>query len=59
MAESFLDAGAAVKRKKIANQVYKDIATQRITLEKAITVLGKLNRNQKPGWLTFSNKDNS
>ncbi|MEI8604218.1 hypothetical protein [Pseudoalteromonas sp. B160] len=59
VAESFLDAGAAVKRKKIANQVYKDIATQRITLEKAITVLGKLNRNQKPGWLTFSNKDNS
>ena len=57
VAESFLDAGAAVKRKKIANQVYKDIAAQRITLEKAISVLGKLNRNQKPGWLTFSNKD--
>ena len=56
VAESFLDAGAAVKRKKIANQVYKDIATQRITLEKAITVLAKLNRNQKPGWLTFSQK---
>lgn len=52
--ESFLDAGAAVKRKKIANQVYKDIANQRITLEKAIDVLAKLNRNQKPGWLTFS-----
>ena len=59
VAESFLDAGAAVKRKKVANQVYKDIAAQRITLEKAITVLAKLNRNQKPGWLTFSNKDNN
>lgn len=55
VAESFLDAGAAVKRKKIANQVYKDIASKRITLEKAIEVLGKLNRNQKPGWLSFSN----
>jgi poly-gamma-glutamate synthase PgsB/CapB len=55
--ESFLEAGAAVKRKKIANQVYKDIAQQRITLEKAIEVLGKLNRNQKPGWLTLGTKD--
>ncbi|WP_065978572.1 MULTISPECIES: poly-gamma-glutamate synthase PgsB [Pseudoalteromonas] len=52
--ESFLDAGAAVKRKKRANQIYQDIADQRITLEKAIKVLGKLNRNQKAGW--FANK---
>ena len=56
--ESFLEAGAAVKRKKIATRVYKDIANNRITLEKAIEVLGKLNRNQKPGWLSFSNKKN-
>lgn len=54
VAESFLEAGAAVKRKKVATQVYKDIADNRITLEKAIEVLGKLNRNQKPGWLAFS-----
>lgn len=50
--ESFLDAGAAVKRKKTAQQVYQDIATQRITPERAITVLAALNRGQKPGWLT-------
>lgn len=54
VAESFLDAGAAVKRKKVAMQVYSDIANSRITLEKAIEVLGQLNRNQKPGWLSFS-----
>jgi poly-gamma-glutamate synthase PgsB/CapB len=51
--ESFLDAGAAVKRKKTAQQVYIDIADQRITLEKAITVLAQLNRGQKPGWLSL------
>ena len=54
--ESFLDAGAAVKRKKRANQIYRDIADQRITLEKAIKLLGKLSRNQKSGW--FANKSN-
>ncbi|MBQ4833091.1 poly-gamma-glutamate synthase PgsB [Pseudoalteromonas sp. MMG010] len=54
--ESFLEAGAAIKRKKVANQVYQDIAQQRITLEKAIEVLAKLNRNQKPGWLSLNNK---
>ncbi|MCF6440183.1 poly-gamma-glutamate synthase PgsB [Pseudoalteromonas luteoviolacea] len=54
--ESFLDAGAAVKRKKTAQQVYKDIASQRITLEKAIAVLAALNRSQKPGWLALQQK---
>jgi hypothetical protein len=54
--ESFLDAGAAVKRKKRANQIYRDIADQRITLERAIKLLGKLSRNQKSGW--FANKSN-
>ncbi|MEQ3514934.1 poly-gamma-glutamate synthase PgsB [Pseudoalteromonas sp. BZB3] len=54
--ESFLDAGAAVKRKKTAQQVYQDIADQRITIEKAISVLATLNRSQKPGWLTSKNE---
>ncbi|MCH2085631.1 MAG: poly-gamma-glutamate synthase PgsB [Pseudoalteromonas sp.] len=56
--ESFLDAGAAVKRKKRANQIYKDIADQRITLEKAIKILGKLSRNQKSGWFANKSKPN-
>ena len=55
--ESFLDAGAAVKRKKTAQQVYQDIADQRITIEKAIAILAKLNRSQKPGWLSSSNEN--
>ena len=53
--ESFLDAGAAVKRKKRANQIYRDIADQRITL-KNDWLLSKHSRNQKSGW--FANKSN-
>ncbi|MFC3033379.1 poly-gamma-glutamate synthase PgsB [Pseudoalteromonas fenneropenaei] len=49
--ESFLDAGAAVKRKKTALQIYQDIAAKRITVEKAVSLLRDLNRSQKPGWL--------
>ncbi|CAH9064195.1 hypothetical protein PSECIP111951_03071 [Pseudoalteromonas holothuriae] len=45
LVNSFLDAGATVKRKKTAQQVYTDIANQRITIEKAITVLTQLNRS--------------
>ena len=54
--ESFLDAGAAVKRKKRAIQIYNDIAEQRITLEKAIKLLSEMNRNQKSGWFTNKRK---
>ncbi|WP_440053722.1 poly-gamma-glutamate synthase PgsB [Pseudoalteromonas sp. T1lg65] len=51
IAESFLSAGAAVRRKNQATQIYQDIADQRITIERAITLLSALNRNQKNGWL--------
>tara|TARA_Y100000310_G_C20703849_1_gene832764 strand:- start:1915 stop:6009 length:4095 start_codon:yes stop_codon:yes gene_type:complete len=56
MIESFLDAGAAVKRKKRAIQIYKDIADQRITIEKAIKLLSEMNRNQKSGWFAKKRK---
>ncbi|WP_295510596.1 hypothetical protein [uncultured Pseudoalteromonas sp.] len=56
MIESFLDAGAAVKRKKRAIQIYDDIAEKRITLEKAIKLLSEMNRNQSSGWFTKKSK---
>lgn len=59
MIESFLDAGAAVKRKKLAIQIYDDIAEQRITLEKAIKLLSDMNRNQKSGWFAKKRKNNN
>ncbi|MDC0662934.1 hypothetical protein [Marinobacter sp. SS21] len=49
--ESLLDAGAAVRRRKRANQIYRDLAGQRISHERAALELKDLNRSQKGGWL--------
>ncbi|OHU89363.1 poly-gamma-glutamate synthase PgsB [Pseudoalteromonas amylolytica] len=54
--ESFLEAGAAVQRKKQAQQIYKDIATTRITLARATMELTHLSQSQKPGWLMARKK---
>ncbi len=48
--ESFLDAGDAVKRRKHANKIYKDLAEQRISHERAAIELQALNKRQKGGW---------
>jgi len=50
--EDFLDAGDAVKRRKIADQIYKDLASERISYQKAALELQKLNKRQKGGWLS-------
>ncbi len=49
--ESILDAGDAVKRRKIANQIYKDLIHERISHERAAIELKQLNQRQKGGWL--------
>ncbi len=49
--EGFLDAGDAVKRRKFADRIYKDLANQRITHERAALELQKLIKRQKGGWL--------
>ena len=49
--EAFLDAGDAVKRRKKANQIYKDLATERISRDRAVLELQALNNRQKGGWL--------
>ena len=49
--EAFLDAGDAIKRRKIANQIYKDLVAQRISHQRAALELQKLNKRQKGGWL--------
>jgi hypothetical protein len=48
--ESFLDSGDAVKRRKIADQIYKDLADKRIAFERAASELRLLNNRQKGGW---------
>lgn len=49
--ESFLDAGDAVKRRKRANLIYRDLARERISHARAVIELKKLNKRQKGGWL--------
>ncbi|HVR74430.1 MAG TPA: hypothetical protein VMT52_08870 [Planctomycetota bacterium] len=49
--EGFLDAGDAVKRRKLANQIYKDLVNERISTERAVIELQGLNKRQKGGWL--------
>jgi hypothetical protein len=49
--EAFLDAGDAVKRRKKADQIYKDLVSERISHERAALELQKINKRQKGGWL--------
>ncbi|HKK89758.1 MAG TPA: hypothetical protein VJ936_00005, partial [Desulfobacteraceae bacterium] len=49
--ESLLDAGDAVKRRKRANLIYKDLIHERISHDRAAIELKKLNQRQKGGWL--------
>lgn len=48
--EAFLDIGDAVKRRKTADRIYKDMITERISHERAIRELKELNKRQKGGW---------
>ncbi|MEN8219331.1 MAG: hypothetical protein ABFS56_23815 [Pseudomonadota bacterium] len=50
--EAFLDAGDAVKRRKKADQIYKDLASERVSYQRAALELQKLNKRQKGGWLS-------
>ncbi|AHI30313.1 hypothetical protein [Marinobacter similis] len=49
--EAVLDAGAAVRRRKRVGQIYRDLAGQRISHERAALELKQINRSQKGGWL--------
>jgi len=49
--EAFMDAGDAISRRKQANLIYRELATQRISHEQAALELQALNKRQKGGWL--------
>jgi poly-gamma-glutamate synthase PgsB/CapB len=49
--EGMLDSGDAVKRRRLANLIYKDLAEERISGERAAKELKILNKRQKGGWL--------
>ena len=52
LVEAFFDAGDAVKRRKRANQIYRDLVSERISSERAALELQLLNKRQKGGWLS-------
>ncbi|MDH3376684.1 MAG: hypothetical protein OEQ39_06905 [Gammaproteobacteria bacterium] len=49
--EAALDVGDAIKRRKIAKQIYADLANERIGQQRAVLELQKLNKRQKGGWV--------
>lgn len=49
--EQILDSSDAVRRRKTANQIYTDLANERISSDLAVLELRKLTQRQKGGWL--------
>ena len=49
--ESFFDAGDSIRRRKVANRIYRDLIAERISQERAVVELQRLNKRQKGGWL--------
>ncbi len=50
-AESFLDAGDAVARRRRARKIYRELGQERISTARATAELMKLTKRQKGGWL--------
>ncbi len=49
--ERVLDGGDAIRRRRIADQVYRDMANLRISPAKAAGEIQRMNKRQKGGWL--------
>lgn len=49
--EKFLDVGDAVRRRRKADQIYRDMVSQRISTARAAEELQYLTKRQKGGWL--------
>ena len=50
-AEELLDVNDAAKRRQRADTVYRDLGTGRISRQRAVEELRKINKRQKGGWL--------
>jgi len=49
--EDLLDAGDAIRRRKKADQIFRDLVDQRVSVSRAILLLQELTKRQKGGWL--------
>lgn len=57
IAEEVIDVFDAIRRGRKAKQILKDLATQRISLNKAAWLLMTINKRQKGGWLSSGNSN--
>lgn len=55
--EGFIDAGDAIKRRKRANQIYRDLRQMQISHSRAAVELQRLNQRQRGGWLYTQVRD--
>ena len=55
--EPFLDAGDAVRRRKRADRIYRDLLAERISLQRTAQELQAVNKRQKGGWLAKKIRD--
>ncbi len=54
--EEVLDVNDAIRRRTKSDQIYTDLAHQRISRQRAVMELRKINKRQKGGWLSASLK---
>jgi len=52
--EGFLDAGDAIKRRREADRIYRDLMAERVSSRAAVAMLQALTKRQKGGWLEKS-----
>lgn len=52
--EGYVDATDAVRRRRRADRIYKDLVTRRISEARAVLELQAITRRQKGGWLSYS-----
>ncbi len=50
--EEFLDVNDSLRRRDQADAIYRDLAASRISRQRAVAELRKINKRQKGGWLT-------
>lgn len=50
--EEAIDLNDSLRRRDNADRIYKDLAAQRISRQRAVVELRKINKRQKGGWLT-------
>ena len=49
--EDLLDAGDSVKRRRMADRIYRDLQNEQISVDDTISEIRRLNTRQKGGWL--------